>query len=103
MPDKRFVIGSPERAVGTDIREWIQPANTENKNRVLGQTLEAIPGLPKTKGPEDFDRRVYLLWDFVARHVRYNFDKDRRGYEDFWLFADETLSLADGDCEDSSI
>ena len=44
-----------------------------------------------------------LVWDLVARCVRYNFDKDRQGYDDFWLFPDESLSLALGDCEDSAI
>jgi hypothetical protein len=103
IPDKRFVIGSLERGVPTDIREWLQPSNAEDKSRVLETALERMPGLPKSSRVGEFDRRAHMIWDFVARHVRYNLDKDRRGYDDFWLFAEETLCLAIGDCEDSSI
>ena len=103
VPDKRFVIGSPTQPVATDIREWLQPDNAESKSLVLAHTVERIPGLPQSKRPGDYDRRAHAIWAFVARHVRYNLDKDRRGYDDFWLFAEETLSLCVGDCEDSSI
>ncbi len=99
LPNKRFVIGSPNTPVATDIREWLHYAD----DLVLREALRAIPGLPDDSAPGSFDRRAWLVWDFVARHVRYNFDKDRQGYEDFWLFPDETLSLAVGDCEDSAI
>jgi hypothetical protein len=99
MPDKRFVIGSPERAVGTDIRAWVQPS----ASLVIQDALARVPGLPRTKGLGDFDRRAHAVWAYVSRLVRYNLDKDRRGYDDFWLFAEETLCLGIGDCEDSSI
>jgi hypothetical protein len=99
LPNKRFVIGSPDQPVATDIREWLRPAD----NRVFLDAVAKVPGIPRTRGFGDFDRRAHALWAFVARHVRYDFDKDCRGYEDFWLFGGETLALAVGDCEDSSL
>jgi transglutaminase superfamily protein len=99
LPSKRFVIGSPRTPVATDIREWL--GYTDNK--VVLDAVNAVPGMPQSKEWGTFDRRAYLAWDFVTRHVRYTFDKDRQGYDDFWLFPDETLSLAVGDCEDSAI
>jgi transglutaminase-like putative cysteine protease len=99
LPNKRFVIGSPQTPVETDIREWLQYA----EDQVLLKALATIPGMPDDSAWGSFDRRALLVWDYVARHVRYNFDKDRQGYDDFWLFPDETISLAVGDCEDSAI
>ena len=46
LPNKRFVIGTPETPVATDIREWL--ANPEN--HVLRDVLSTIPGLPATAG-----------------------------------------------------
>lgn len=103
LPTKRYVIGSPEQAIATDVRQWVPPANTTSKNLVLRNTVAQIPGLPAGAGPGVFDRRAHAIWSFVAARVRYDHDKDRRGYGDFWLFAEETLSLGVGDCEDSSI
>src|SRR5262249_8564851 len=99
-PNKRFVIGAPKRDIATDIREWL---TSPRDNLVLTDALAQIPGLPKTKEPGDFIRRAHLIWAFVAAAVRSSYDKDARGYDDFWLFPDETLSLGVGDCEDSSI
>lgn len=99
LPGKRFVIGSPEHAVDTDIREWVQPSNS----RVLFEAVAHVPCLPRTKNLGDFDRRAQAIWAWVAAHVRYEYDPTRAGYADFWLFPEETLSLAVGDCEDSSI
>jgi hypothetical protein len=99
LPNKRFVIGSPQSPVATDIREWL----VFGENKVMLDAVNEIPGMPQTKEWGTFDRRAYLAWDYVTRTVRYSFDKDRRGYDDFWLFPAETLSLAVGDCEDSAI
>jgi hypothetical protein len=96
---KRYVIGSPQSPVTTDIREWLR----FQQDQVLLETLREIPDLPTNRAWGAFDRRALLVWDFVARRVQYNFDKDRQGYNDFWLFPDETLSLGCGDCEDSAI
>lgn len=99
LPNKRFVIGSPDEPVATDIREWLRPA----ESRVMVETLARIPCLPRAKRPGDYDRRALRIWGWVAAQVRYDYDRDRRGYDDFWLFAEESLSLGVGDCEDSSI
>jgi hypothetical protein len=99
LPNKRFVIGSPQTPVATDIREWL----SDPDDRVVQEWLNALPGLPRDRAPGTFDRRAWLVWDRMAREIRYSFDKDRQGYEDFWLFPDETLSLGIGDCEDSAI
>jgi hypothetical protein len=99
LPNKRFVIGAPQTPVSTDIREWLRGED----DKVLQGVVGAIPYMPHGSEWGTFDYRALLIWDYVARHVTYNFDKDRQGYGDFWLFPDETLSLAIGDCEDSAI
>src|SRR5437868_3281254 len=88
LPRKRYVIGSPQTPVTTDIREWLR----FRQDDVLLAALRQIPGLPGDNAWGTFDRRALLVWDFVARRVQYNMDKDRQGYNDFWLFPDETLS-----------
>jgi hypothetical protein len=99
IPNKRFVIGSPRTPVATDIREWLRSPD----DRILQDTLRSMPGIVEGSAWGAFDRRAYVVWDYVTRNVRYNGDKDRQGYHDFWLFPDETLSLGIGDCEDSAI
>src|SRR6266542_2355078 len=99
LPKKRFVIGAPQTPVATDIREWLSHPG----DLVLSDWLQPVPRLPRDSAPGSFDRRALLVWDQVARRLRYSFDKDRQGYEDFWLFPDETISLGVGDCEDSAI
>jgi hypothetical protein len=99
LPNKRYVIGAPRTPVATDIREWLSYTG----DRILRDWLRAIPGLPEDSSPGAFDRRAWMVWDQVARRIGYNYDKDRQGYDDFWLFPDETLSLGIGDCEDSAI
>jgi hypothetical protein len=104
LPNKRFVIGSPRTPVTTDIREWLGTGGTTpGGDRVLQSAVNGIAAMPAGSAWGTFDQRAHRVWDYVARHIRYNFDKDRQGYEDFWLFPDETLSLGIGDCEDSAI
>jgi hypothetical protein len=101
MEDKRFVIGSPDRQIKADIREWI---SLEDNNIMKGivRKLMSEKGLPINRGLGDFDRRAAVLWDFIARNVRYVHDTEKRGREDFWLFPAEVYALKEGDCEDSS-
>ena len=99
LPNKRYVIGSPQTPVATDIREYFSYAD----DKVVLAAIATINGMPEGKEWGTFDRRACLAWDYVTRHVRYMYDKDKQGYDDFWLFPDEALSLAVGDCEDTAI
>jgi hypothetical protein len=99
LPNKRFVIGSPQLAIPTDIREWLRGVDS----LVISNALRQVPGLPDTHGPGDFNRRAHQIWAYVAARIRYVYDMQREGYGDFWLFPDETLSLGEGDCEDCAI
>ncbi|HIJ97016.1 MAG TPA: transglutaminase domain-containing protein [Desulfuromonadales bacterium] len=97
---KRFVLGS-KKPIRTDIREFVSPAD----DVVIKETLNLLANemnLPTTKSPGDFDRRALIIWDYVARGVRYQFDAKRQRKGDFWLFPSETITLRFGDCEDAS-
>lgn len=98
---KRFVIGSANRQIPTDIREWVSsPDNTVMKE--ILRKLVSDGGLPRTKNPGDFDRRAMILWNFVARAIRYVHDSKKQSKNDFWLFPSEIYTLRQGDCEDGS-
>ncbi len=93
--DKRFVIGSPDTQIKTDIREWI---SFEDNNILKGIVRRLVneKGLPTSRGPGDFDKRAMILWDFIARNVSYVHDSEKRGEEDFWLFPPEVCALRKG-------
>lgn len=98
---KRYVIGSSNLQVKADIREWI----SFEDNIVLKEVINKLADgnkLPRTKHPGDFDRRAKVLWDFVARNIKYVHDSEQQRREDFWLFPPEIYTLKQGDCEDSS-
>ncbi len=97
MWDRRAVLGYSNIYIPTDIRAWLNSANSE----VLKRALQEI-GLPEARGAGTFDLRAWRIWDFVARSVEYVTDKKSCGMDDFWLFPEETLMLHKGDCEDSS-
>lgn len=97
---KRFVIGS-RKAITTDIREFVSPVD----DVIIKNTLKELAlnhQLPKTTNPGDFDKRAMVVWDYVARNVKYTFDRKSQSKSDFWLFPSEVLTLKEGDCEDSS-
>ncbi len=98
MWDRRAVIGYSNIYIPTDIRAWLNFANSE----VLGRAISEM-GLPAVRDAGTFDMRAWRIWDYVARSVEYITDKKACGLEDFWLFPEETLMLRKGDCEDSSI
>lgn len=54
------------------------------------------------KDPGDFDKRAMIIWDYVARNIKYNHDCKIQRKVDFWLFPSEVHTLQEGDCEDSS-
>jgi predicted transglutaminase-like cysteine proteinase len=98
---KRYVIGDNRKAITTDIREFVSPADDVIIKDILKQ-LSIACGLPTTKEVGDFDRRAMIIWDYVARNVQYVSDIKKRRKRDFWLFPSELHRLQVGDCEDSS-
>lgn len=98
---KRYVIGSENIHIRTDIREWISFEDNIIMKEILS-TLAREKNLPKTKLPGDFDRRAKIIWDFVARTITYVHDNEKQNKEDFWLFPPEIYVLKKGDCEDGS-
>lgn len=99
VPDKRIVTGYPKKFIPTDIREWIK-APPNNK---LSEALSEIKELPNTKEAGSFDKRAMLIWDYVAKRIRYVYDKNAHKLPDFWMVPEETLSIKRGDCEDSAL
>ncbi len=98
---KRFVIGSPKRQIKTDIREWISFEDNNIMKEILKELVKE-KALPEHKTPGSFDRRAMIIWDFVAKHIKYVHDGDKPRKGDFWLFPPEIYTLRRGDCEDSS-
>jgi hypothetical protein len=101
IEDKRFVIGDETRQIRTDIREWI---SFEDNNIMKGilKDLAKDKGLPISRNPGDFDKRAMIVWNFIAKNIKYVHDSERQRKEDFWLFPPEIHTLHKGDCEDGS-
>jgi len=98
---KRFVIGSQNKPINTDIREWI---SFEDNNIMKGILRDLVDkkGLPRSRGPGSFDKRARVIWDFVAKGIKYVYDTKKQRKGDFWLFPPEIYTLHEGDCEDGS-
>ena len=98
---KRFVIGSQNKPISTDIREWI---SFEDNNIMKGILRELVSkkGLPTSRGPGSFDKRAMVIWNFVAKDIKYVHDTKKQRKGDFWLFPPEIHTLCEGDCEDGS-
>ncbi len=98
---KRFVLGSRDKPVKTDIREWI---SFEDNNIMKGivRRLVKAKGLPIGKTPGSFDMRARVLWNYVASEIRYVHDSEKQKKRDFWLFPPEIATICEGDCEDAS-
>lgn len=101
----RAVIGHPNVDVRTDIREWMTGADMAEIKKVL----EAVPDLPRTKSPGDFDRRAWLIWRWVVSNIDYRLNEPATDPSDpttqlaeFYQFPAETIALRKGDCEDSA-
>lgn len=98
VPNKRSVIGYPDKLIPTDIREWIKPP----PNNQLSKALSQIEDLPLAKYLGSFNQRAILIWAYVAKEITYVYDKDAHGLPDFWMFPEELLTTKLGDCEDST-
>jgi predicted transglutaminase-like cysteine proteinase len=101
MENKRFVIGSEDKQIKTDIREWISFEDNNVMKEIL-RKLSNEKGLPSSRGPGDFDKRAMIIWDFIAQNIKYVHDSEKQKKEDFWLFPPEIITLCEGDCEDGS-
>lgn len=95
IPSKRRVIGNEDVLIPTDLREWIAPLDSQVTKKVI-----ASLGLPHTKKPGEFDKRVWTVWKYVAENIEYRADEISQRKADFWQFPAETLALGKGDCED---
>lgn len=100
IENKRYVPGS-RKAIASDIREFVSPADDVIIKDIL-KTLIKNNGLPATKETGDFDKRAMVIWDHVARKVKYKHDRKEQRKADFWLYPSEVHTLEKGDCEDGS-
>ncbi len=89
----RYIPNRTEK-VPIDVRQFIW-----NRDKILDKVVK-ISG---AYNEEDNDEKVYKLFDFVKRNIRYISDKTSVGYTEFWQFANETMLLKTGDCEDGAI
>jgi len=97
IPSKRFVIGSEDILIPTDLREWITQTDSQEIDMVL-QSLD----IPVEKVPGSFDKRARIVWEYVIKNIEYCPDRKSQLKLDFWQFPAETIALKKGDCEDSS-
>jgi hypothetical protein len=100
IDEKRYVIGC-KKPITTDIREFVSPADDAVIKRILDELVKRKK-LPISKQPGDFDKRAMIVWDHVARGVKYDNDAKMERKADFWLFPSEVHTLGVGDCEDGS-
>jgi len=98
--EKKWSVTGSQKPITTDIREFVSPADDVIIKGILND-LKIKKNLPVTKNPGDFDRRAMIIWDHVARAVKYRVDAKQR-HGDFWFFPSEVHDLAYGDSEDGS-
>ncbi len=98
LVEARFVLGHLSVPVVTDLREWIASSDHEEIHRVV-KSLD----LPNDRSAGSFDRRARLVWEWIAREIRYVDDLGSTGTREFWQFPSETIALQQGDCEDSAV
>ncbi|MEP5758697.1 MAG: transglutaminase family protein [Litoreibacter sp.] len=94
----RVVVGHPDAKVWTDLRQWITSTDMDEVKRVLAK----IDDLPWTKKRGEFDNRAGLVWQWVAKEIRYVSDENSQDRGNFYQFPAETIALGFGDCEDSA-
>lgn len=81
----RFKVDVPRRGLGDHVRFYITPNNpsVQTSLSTIGNDLNTI-------------------YSWVGENIRYEFDSDIYGTEDYWQFPYETLALKTGDCEDQA-
>lgn len=100
IDNKRFVLKS-KKSITTDIREFVSPQDDVIIKDIIKKLVKE-KNLPTSKDPGDFDKRAMIVWDYVARNIKYDHDCKIQRKGDFWLFPSEVHILQVGDCEDSS-
>ncbi len=98
---KRYVIGNQTKPIKTDIREWISFEDNSVMKEILHELVKQ-KGLPTSREPKSFDKRAMVIWEFVAKNIKYVYDTKKQRKGDFWLFPPEIQTLCEGDCEDGS-
>jgi predicted transglutaminase-like cysteine proteinase len=80
-----FKVGVPREGLGDHVRFYITPNDPSVQAHLLtiGKDLNTIYG-------------------WVGDNIRYEFDSDIHGKEEYWQFPHETLDLKTGDCEDQA-
>lgn len=80
-----FRVDIPRAGMGDHVRFYITPNNPSVQTQLLaiGNDLNTI-------------------YSWVGENIRYEFDSDIYGTEDYWQFPHETLASKAGDCEDQA-
>jgi hypothetical protein len=103
VPSGRPAIGSKKHYL-VDVREFILTERNEVMHKTLNEDVRKFIEKIKygswekfqKRDPGCFDYRADIISTFVAYNIKYSTSKGR----DPWQFADETLVLKYGDCED---
>lgn len=85
-----------KRPIETDVRRFMYADDIviqEHLIDVLGKDL------PSQKYP---DEQVGVIQSHTVEYLKYVSDSAARGYKEFWQFANETMVLKTGDCEDGA-
>lgn len=80
-----FKVDIPREGLGDHVRFYITPNNplVQAQLQEIGDDLNTI-------------------YSWVGENIRYEYDDDIYGTEEYWQFPYETLSLKTGDCEDQA-
>jgi len=78
-----------------DLSDYIRPYDTE----VVG-LAESIGMKPFLSYPLENARAAYY---WVSENIRYMYDRQRWGTDDYWQLPSTTINLGTGDCEDQAI
>ncbi len=105
VPSSRPIVGEGgDSSYDIDVREFLITEDNEVVKRPLRETLRRYAqslswgnwDLFCSRGQGSFDHRANIVASFIGDRISYK----RAAADDPWMFPDETLSLAHGDCED---